>query len=105
MHHRFLLLLSAASALGSAHATTPAEQLAGYTAAAGSAAQPARGQRLFTTQGPKDWSCASCHGAVPTQAGKHAGNGTEREEQQQRHQHRPLHSTGDSTGDAMDANT
>ena len=75
MHHRFLLLLSAASALGSAHATTPAEQLAGYTAAAGSAAQPARGQRLFTTQGPKDWSCASCHGAVPTQAGKHAGTG------------------------------
>jgi hypothetical protein len=50
----------------SAHASTPAEELAGYTA------QAARGQTLFTSKHGKDWSCASCHTALPTVAGKHA---------------------------------
>ena len=56
----------------SAQASTPAEQLAGYTAQAGAASQPARGQALFTSKHGKDWSCASCHTALPTVAGKHA---------------------------------
>jgi hypothetical protein len=56
-------------------AATPAEQLAGYTAQAGAPAQAARGQAFFTAKHGKEWSCASCHGAVPTQAGKHASTG------------------------------
>lgn len=56
-------------------ATTPAEQLAGYTAQAGAPAQPARGQQLFTTRHGKEWSCASCHTASPTVAGQHASTG------------------------------
>jgi hypothetical protein len=58
-----------------AHAVTPAEQLAGYTAQAGAPAQPARGQQLFTARHGKEWSCASCHTAVPTVDGKHASTG------------------------------
>ncbi|BDT70084.1 cytochrome c-type protein SHP [Comamonadaceae bacterium OS-1] len=58
-----------------AHATTPAEQLAGYTAQAGAPAQAARGQQLFTTRHGKEWSCASCHTASPTVAGQHASTG------------------------------
>lgn len=58
-----------------AHAVTPAEQLAGYTAQAGSAAVPARGQQFFNARQGREWSCASCHGALPTQAGRHASTG------------------------------
>jgi mono/diheme cytochrome c family protein len=58
-----------------AHAATPAQLLADYSAQAGTAAVPARGQQLFTTRQGKEWSCSTCHGAVPTQAGKHAGTG------------------------------
>lgn len=56
-------------------AATPAEMLGGYTAQAGAPAVPARGQQLFTTRQGREWSCASCHGTVPTQAGKHASTG------------------------------
>ncbi|HAL38713.1 MAG TPA: cytochrome C [Polaromonas sp.] len=58
-----------------AQAATPAELLSGYTAQAGSPAVPARGQQLFTTRHGREWSCSSCHGAVPTQTGKHASTG------------------------------
>lgn len=58
-----------------AQAATPAEMLGGYTAQAGAPAVPARGQQLFTTRQGREWNCASCHGAVPTQAGKHASTG------------------------------
>jgi Domain of unknown function (DUF1924) len=58
-----------------AFAATPEEQLAAYTVQAGSPAQPARGQQLFTTKHGKDWSCSSCHTAVPTVDGKHASTG------------------------------
>ena len=57
------------------HAVTPAEQLAGYTAQAGAPAVPARGQQFFNVRQGREWSCASCHGAVPTQASKHASTG------------------------------
>lgn len=56
-------------------AATPVEQLAAYTAQAGAPAQPTRGQVLFTTRHGKEWSCASCHTAVPTVDGKHASTG------------------------------
>lgn len=59
-----------------AHATTtPAELLSGYTAQAGQAAVPARGQQIFNTRQGREWSCGSCHGALPTQTGKHASTG------------------------------
>lgn len=58
-----------------AYAVTPAEQLAAYTVEAGTPAQPARGQQLFTSKHGKDWSCASCHTATPTGDGKHASTG------------------------------
>jgi mono/diheme cytochrome c family protein len=67
-------LLALAGALP-ATAATPAELLAGYTAQAGKPAAPARGQQLFTTTQGREWSCASCHAAVPSQAGKHASTG------------------------------
>jgi hypothetical protein len=58
-----------------AHAITPAEQLAAYSAQAGAPAQSARGEQFFTSKHGKDWSCASCHTASPTVDGKHASTG------------------------------
>ena len=66
----FVALLSPA-----AHAITPAEQLAAYSAQAGAPAQTARGEQFFTSKHGKDWSCASCHTASPTVDGKHASTG------------------------------
>jgi hypothetical protein len=63
------------SAVPTARAVTPAEQLASYAAQAGAPPAPARGQQLFTSTHSREWTCASCHGAVPTQAGKHASTG------------------------------
>ena len=70
-------IVALALVLGSAAAVaaTPAELLDGYRSAAGAALAPARGQRLFTTPQGREWSCSSCHGAVPTQAGRHAATG------------------------------
>jgi mono/diheme cytochrome c family protein len=62
--------------LGStAWAATPADLEAAYTAQAGAPADPARGQVLFTTRHGREWSCSSCHGALPTRAGSHAATG------------------------------
>jgi hypothetical protein len=55
-----------------AQAATPIDLLADYSRQAGAPAVPARGQQLFTTPHGRDWSCSSCHGAVPTQTGRHA---------------------------------
>jgi cytochrome c peroxidase len=68
-----LLAIGSLNAAGSARAATPAEVLAGYRAASGNTPAAAeRGQKLFTATHGREWSCASCHGALPTQAGKHA---------------------------------
>lgn len=56
-------------------AATPADLLSGYTAQAGTPAVPSRGQSFFTARHGREWSCASCHGAVPTQAARHASTG------------------------------
>jgi len=69
------VLLAGATLLIQAHAATPGELLAGYTRQANTPAQAARGQVFFTTRHGRDWSCSSCHGAVPTQAGRHAATG------------------------------
>lgn len=69
-------VLLAIAALGTgAHAATPTEQLAVYTAQANAPADALRGQKIFTTKHGKEWSCASCHGTVPTVDGKHASTG------------------------------
>ncbi len=70
------IALAAAFVFASAAlAATPSELLAGYSARAGAAAVPDRGRELFTARHGREWSCASCHGATPTQQGKHASTG------------------------------
>ena len=68
-------LVVAAALTPAANAATPAELQAAYSAQSGAAAVPDRGQQLFTTRHGREWSCSSCHGAVPTQPGKHAATG------------------------------
>lgn len=68
-------LLVGAALAPAAQSATPAELLSGFSAEAGSPPSPARGQQLFTTTHGREWSCSSCHGAVPTQTGKHAATG------------------------------
>ena len=58
-----------------ADAATPAQLLADYAAQASATPSPARGREFFTTRHGKEWSCFSCHGAPPIQAGKHASTG------------------------------
>lgn len=66
-------LLAPAAAL--AGDTTPAQQLERWSAASGAPGQAERGRAFFTSRHGGEWSCASCHGATPTQAGKHASTG------------------------------
>ena len=70
-----VLLYVGAGPITPALAATPADLVAGYSTQAGAAPVPARGQQLFTSRHGGEWSCASCHGAVPTQPGKHASTG------------------------------
>lgn len=68
-------LVACALSAAAAPATTPAELQATYAALGGGAASAERGQQLFTRTHGREWSCASCHGAKPTQTGKHASTG------------------------------
>ncbi|MDO9074848.1 MAG: DUF1924 domain-containing protein [Rubrivivax sp.] len=70
-----VVLVLGALACAAAQAATPAELLAAYGAAAGAPGVAARGLALFTSKHGREWSCASCHGATPVQAGRHAGTG------------------------------
>lgn len=70
-----VLLLAAAAIAAPSRAATPSELLAGHAAQAGSPPSPARGQQLFTAPHGREWRCSSCHGALPTLAGKHASTG------------------------------
>ncbi len=70
-----LIAWAIACAAAPAGAVTPAELLSGYVAQAGAVASPVRGQQFFNTRQGRDWSCASCHGATPVGAGKHASTG------------------------------
>ena len=56
-------------------ATDAASQLSRNAALAGMPASSARGERFFSAKHGREWSCASCHGASPTQVGKHASTG------------------------------
>ena len=59
----------------SAQAATAADLLAGYSSKTGVPASAHRGQQFFTNRHGHEWSCATCHGVVPTQSGKHASTG------------------------------
>ena len=72
---RCTALVAMVALVSAAHAAPPAQLLADYGIQAGAAAAPERGQTLFTTRQGGQWSCASCHGAVPTQPGRHAATG------------------------------
>jgi mono/diheme cytochrome c family protein len=54
---------------------TPAQALATYSGQAAAPANAGRGQLFFTSKHGQEWSCASCHGALPTKAGQHAATG------------------------------
>jgi cytochrome c peroxidase len=68
-------LATAAGLVQAALAATPADLMSAYGAQLGAAPQSARGQQLFNMTHGREWSCASCHGAIPVQAGRHAGTG------------------------------
>jgi hypothetical protein len=59
----------------SAHAVTPGDLLGGYRVEAAGAPEPARGRQLFTARHGREWSCASCHGTLPAEPGRHAVTG------------------------------
>lgn len=69
------ILLAAAVLAPAARAAAPTDILAAYASQATAPANAARGQQFFTTPHLREWSCATCHGAVPTQTGKHASTG------------------------------
>lgn len=56
-------------------ATTARELQSSFSAQAAAPAVPARGQDFFVARHGREWSCASCHGAQPTQPGRHAATG------------------------------
>ena len=67
-------MLTAAALCGQARAT-PSSLLADYGALSGRAPDAARGASLFTSRHGRDWSCSSCHGALPVGAGRHTVTG------------------------------
>jgi mono/diheme cytochrome c family protein len=69
-----LAILAAAALCGQARAT-PSSLLADYGAAAGRAPDATRGATLFTSRHGRDWSCSSCHGALPVGPGRHTVTG------------------------------
>ncbi len=69
------LLMAAVAWAAAAQAATPEALQAAYSAQAGTSADARRGEQLFTTAQGREWRCASCHGALPTQAGRHAATG------------------------------
>jgi len=72
-----LLCLAMALPIVSARAadTTPGQQLARWSTAAGAPGNAARGRSFFTSRHGGEWSCASCHGDPPLAAGKHQSTG------------------------------
>ncbi len=73
----FTALVLSTGGTGAAHAadTSPAAQLAQWSAQAGTPGNAARGQTFFNARHGGEWSCASCHGTPPTTQGKHASTG------------------------------
>lgn len=55
--------------------TTPSAQLERFAAEAGRTGVVELGQQFFVKKHGNEWSCASCHGEVPTRSGRHASTG------------------------------
>jgi mono/diheme cytochrome c family protein len=72
---RFIYAVIAAAVPLWAGAATPSQIAATYAGTAPGAPSAARGQQLFTSTHGREWSCASCHGDVPTGVGRHARTG------------------------------
>jgi cytochrome c553 len=70
-----LLVLAALAGVAQAADTSATAQLAYWQAQAGGTASAERGGVFFASKHGGDWSCASCHGAPPNKAGKHASTG------------------------------
>lgn len=56
-------------------AATPTEIAGAYAASATAPPSASRGQQFFASTHGSEWSCASCHGTVPTGTGRHARTG------------------------------
>lgn len=52
-----------------------AQELQAYVVVAGKAADAAQGQQFFVSKHGRDWSCSSCHTAMPAGPGRHASTG------------------------------
>lgn len=65
------LLPARAQAVG----TSAAQQLQHWSSQAGMPGDAGRGRDFFTRRHGSEWSCASCHGNLPTARGRHAGTG------------------------------
>jgi hypothetical protein len=68
-------LVAAACLAPTAQAAVSVQLLDDYQTKAGAQAVPERGRQFFISRHGQEWSCSSCHGAVPTQTGKHAATG------------------------------
>lgn len=69
-------LLAVGLACANAGALAGAEELqAGYEKQAGKVASSQRGKVFFSRTHRDDWSCATCHGALPIGPGKHSKTG------------------------------
>lgn len=55
--------------------TSAAGQLQRFSAEAGRPGDAQAGRQLFVNKHGSEWSCATCHGDPPTQAGRHANTG------------------------------
>lgn len=60
------------SSTANAADTSPAKQLQYWSDKAGASGNSEKGKAFFTSTHGKEWSCSSCHGAPPTNQGKHA---------------------------------
>jgi hypothetical protein len=75
LYWAFVLVLAMTS-MAAANAATPSELLGSYRTQSGNAEpDPSRGRQFFNASHGHEWRCASCHGTVPTQTGRHAATG------------------------------
>ena len=76
MNHKvFSALLVAACLASPSYAARPDELLAAYAGQAHATPSAEQGRRFFEQRHGREWSCSSCHGSRPVQAGRHASTG------------------------------
>jgi Domain of unknown function (DUF1924) len=72
-----MTLAMLASLPASAADTSATQQLDRWSAQAGAPGDAQTGRNFFASRHGGEWSCSSCHGNPPTQAGRHASTGKE----------------------------